>query len=88
MREFTLDFDSIFHGLVRKDTDDPSLVRLISCHNLQPIKDNYVIHKPIIGMNEDAAWGGTGAYTYLFDLWIDYENDNWVDDKLDLWVDY
>lgn len=58
MKEFSLPIKDIFNGITSTRMDSKKSITLSECHNLEPIDEDYDLHKLIIDMDEDDyAWG-------------------------------
>ena len=89
MKEFEYSFEGIFEGLEAKESSKKSSPGLLFCHNLEPLREDYVLHQFVVDMNTDSYnWNNAQDFK---DYWEDHESDSWEEheeDYGDYWDNY
>ena len=86
MKEFEYSFEGIFAGLETKESSKKSSSGLLECHNLEPLREDYVLHQFVIDMNTDAYdWNNPGEGPDS--IWQDDQEDIWQDNQTDIFQD-
>ena len=85
MKEFNVNFVNIFGGLNPERVIKKNSPKLLSCHNIEPLAEDYTLHEVIIDMNATGQnWNNVQD---IPDYWQDHEDDNWTDDSDDEFID-
>lgn len=85
MKEFDYNITGIFGGLNPERSIKKSSPGLEECHNIEPLKEDYVLHTIVIDMNATGQdWNNSQD---LVDYWQDNQEDDWTDDQSDVFQD-
>ena len=58
MKEFDYELKDIFTGLVAERVTRKGSVKLLDCHNLEPVDGDYQLHALVIDLNATGySWG-------------------------------
>ncbi len=85
MKEFSSNFVDIFGGLISERSIKKQSSGLEECHNLEPLKEDYVLHELVVDMNATGYdWNNNPDLT---DYWTDHSDDDWTDNQDDEFTD-
>ncbi len=58
MKEFDYELKDIFTGLVSERDVRKNKVKLLDCHNIEPLGNDYQLHEFVVDMDTDSYdWG-------------------------------